>query len=178
MANPINQREEKFDDYEIYVVDLSSVARAPSPANSENEVQPHRITHNQAVEHDLHWANDNRHIFFTIDVGDVTGPYRDLQPHLYWIDSSDGKIEQWGKDFGGPVDHYAVTGDNILESARLGTEVQIYSHLNPSSHSIRSAIGRAPTPRFPLARTLRTLHSCIPRWKSQKRSILQTAPPT
>jgi dipeptidyl aminopeptidase/acylaminoacyl peptidase len=131
MANPINQREEKFDDYEIYVVDLSSVARAPSPANSKNEVQPRRLTNNQAVEHDLHWANDNRHIFFTIDVGDVTGPYRDLQPHLYWVDSGDGKIEQWGKDFGGPVDHYAVTGDNVLESARLGTEVQIYSTSKP-----------------------------------------------
>ena len=129
MANPINQREEKFDDYEIYVV--SDVARAPSPASSDQNARVHRLTNNQAVEHDLHWANDSQHIFFTIDVGDVTGPYRDLQPHLYWVDSADGKIEQWGKDFAGPVDHYAVTADNLLESARLGTEVQIYSASRP-----------------------------------------------
>jgi dipeptidyl aminopeptidase/acylaminoacyl peptidase len=36
-------------------------------------------------------------------------------------------MEQWGKDFGGPVDHYALAGDDVLESARLGTEVQVYS---------------------------------------------------
>ena len=138
MANPINKREEKFADYEIYVVDLHNVARAPSPAKLEDEAQPRRLTHNQAVEHDLHWANDNRHIFFTIDVGDVTGPYRDLQPHLYWIDSDSGAVEQWAKDFVGPVEHYDVAGDNILESARLGTEVQMYSASKPeqSFHQI------------------------------------------
>jgi dipeptidyl aminopeptidase/acylaminoacyl peptidase len=138
MANPINKREEKFDDYEIYVVDLTNVARAPSPANSKSEVEPHRLTHNQAVEHDLHWANDNQHIFFTIDVGDVTGPYRDLQPHLYWVNSESGTLEQWAKDFVGPVEHYDVTSDNVLGSARLGTEVQIYSASKPgeSLHQI------------------------------------------
>ena len=90
------------------------------------------------MEHAIRWANDSRHIFFTIDVGDVTGPYRDLQPHLYWVDSGDGKVEQWAKDFGGPVDDYAVTADNVLESARLGTEVQMYSASQPkqSFHQI------------------------------------------
>jgi dipeptidyl aminopeptidase/acylaminoacyl peptidase len=143
MANPINKREEKFDDYEIYAVDLNRGVRATSPANLNSEVQPRRLTHNQAIEHDLRWANDSRHIFFTIDVGDVTGPYRDLQPHLYWVDSGDDKIEQWGKDFVGPVDHYAVTADNILESARLGTEVQMYSASRPdeSLHQISDLKG-------------------------------------
>jgi dipeptidyl aminopeptidase/acylaminoacyl peptidase len=84
------------------------------------------------VEHDLHWANDGRHIFFTIDVGDATGPYRDLQPHLYWADTESGTVEQWGKDFMGPVEQYAVTGSDILESARLGTEVQMYSTSQPA----------------------------------------------
>jgi dipeptidyl aminopeptidase/acylaminoacyl peptidase len=146
MANPINKREEKFDDYEIYVVDLHNVAGAPlrqaqgklSPEDSKSEAQPRRLTHNEAVEHDLHWANDNRHIFFTIDVGDVSGPYRDLQPHLYWVDSERGAVEQWAKDFVGPVEHYDVTSDNLLESARLGTEVQMYSASKPdeSLHQI------------------------------------------
>jgi dipeptidyl aminopeptidase/acylaminoacyl peptidase len=138
MANPINKREEKFDDYEIYVVDLHNVARAPSPAKSSQMTDVRRLTHNQAVEHDLHWANDNRHIFFTIDVGDVSGPYRDLQPHLYWVDSGSGAVEQWAKDFVGSVEHYDVTGDNVLGSARLGTEVQMYSASKPqeSLHQI------------------------------------------
>ncbi len=148
MANPINKREEKFEDYEIYVVDLANVARAPlrqaqgelSPTDSPVTSAARRLTHNQAVEHDLHWANDNSHIYFTIDVGDVTAPYRDLQPHLYWVDGSTGKVEQWAKDFTGPVEHYAVTSNDVLTSARLGTEVQVYSAAKPdqSLHQISS----------------------------------------
>lgn len=117
MSNPINQREEKYQDYEIYVADLAS----------SNATHLRRLTHNEAVEHDLHWANDSRHIFFTIDVGDVTGPYRDLQPHLYWVDSNTGAVEQWSKDFSGSVEHYAINADGPLASGRLGTEVQMYS---------------------------------------------------
>src|SRR5439155_16388152 len=40
--------------------------------------------------------------------------------------------EQWNKDFIGPVEHYAVAADNVLTSARLGTEVQMYSTSQPS----------------------------------------------
>src|SRR6202034_2184425 len=101
---------------------------------------------NTAVEEKLHWANDNRHIFFTVEVGDVNGPYRDLQPHLYWVDSGKpdsekpanetsteaSPIEQWSKDFIGAVDHYTVAADNVLASARLGTEVPIYSVAQPA----------------------------------------------
>jgi dipeptidyl aminopeptidase/acylaminoacyl peptidase len=128
VSNAINQRQEKAEDVEIYVVD---VARAPSPASagSENKptAQPRQLTHNQAFEGRLQWANDNRHIFFTVEDGDVTGPYRDLQPHLYWVDSETAAVEQWSKGFIGPVEHYAVAGDNVLTSARAGTEVQIFS---------------------------------------------------
>jgi len=134
MAIPINKREEKYQDYEIYSVDLARVARAPSPANpaSDQFPQVRRITNNQAVEHDLRWANDSRHIFFTIDVGDVTGPYRDLQPHLYWVDTETGQVEQWSKDFIGSVEHYALSRANVLYAGRLGTEVQAYYSANPS----------------------------------------------
>jgi dipeptidyl aminopeptidase/acylaminoacyl peptidase len=156
VTNAINQRQEKYEDIEIYSLDLPNVARAPlrqaqgrlSPANASRAAkadtaaeaasaaepalpEPHRLTHNQASEGKLHWANDNRHILFSVEVGDVTGPYRDLQPHLYWVDSENGNIEQWSKDFVGPVEHYAVTADNILTSARLGTEVQMYSVTKP-----------------------------------------------
>jgi dipeptidyl aminopeptidase/acylaminoacyl peptidase len=114
LTSAINQREEKFEDYEIYALDLASPT-------------PRQLTHNQAQEGGLRWANDSRHVFFSVEVGDVTGPYRDLQPHLYWVDSETGTIEQWSKDFIGPVDHYTVAADNVLASARLGTEVSMYS---------------------------------------------------
>jgi acylaminoacyl-peptidase len=123
VSSAINQREEKFDDYEIYSLDLANPT-------------PRRLTHNQAQESRLRWANDNRHVFFSVEVGDVTGPYRDLQPHLYWVDSEKpdsetGAIEQWSKDFIGPVDHYAVAADRVLVSARIGTEVPMYSVAQP-----------------------------------------------
>ena len=121
LTNPINKREEKFDDFEIYAVGLSG----------EKQV-PRRLTHNQAVENHIRWANDSRHILFTIDVGDVTGPYRDLQPHLYSVDAQNGSVEQWAKEFFGPVDHYGITADNVFASARLGTEVQLYSLAQPA----------------------------------------------
>src|SRR6202140_3875282 len=155
VSNAINQRQEKYEDVEIYTVDLS-VARAPSPANAgSNEealAHPRRITTNQAVEVRPHWANDSRHIFFAVEVGDVSGPYRDLQPHLYWVDSDTSQIEQWVKDFIGPVERYAIVGTDafvrpasagsgtrtnasgatILTSARIGTEVQMYSAGKPA----------------------------------------------
>jgi dipeptidyl aminopeptidase/acylaminoacyl peptidase len=124
MTIPINKREERFDDYEIYVVNLSGVNKdAQPPAGSE----PRRVTHNHAVEQDLSWAADSAHIFFTIEVGDVSGPYRDLQPHLYSVDVESGAVERWGTEFTGPVDHYTVAADEVLSSARTGTEVQLYS---------------------------------------------------
>jgi dipeptidyl aminopeptidase/acylaminoacyl peptidase len=131
VSNAINQRQEKYEDVELYVVDLASVA--PASAGSEAKLaQPRRITTNTAVETRPHWAKDSRHLFFTVEIGDVSGPYRDLQPHLYWVDTESSKVEQWAKDFIGPIDHYVIANDNILASARLGTEVQIYSATKPA----------------------------------------------
>jgi dipeptidyl aminopeptidase/acylaminoacyl peptidase len=132
LSNAINQRQEKYEDVEIYTLD---VARALLPANAGSELKPselHQVTHNQAVELHPRWSNDSRHIFFTVEIGDVSGPYRDIQPHLYWVDTESGAVEQWSKDFIGPVEHYAVTSDSILTSARAGTEVQIYSVSKPA----------------------------------------------
>ena len=135
-SSSINQRQEKYDDFEIYSVDVSRVARGASSTNdgtgTEALAQPKRLTHNQAAETNLHWAGDSRHVLFTVEVGDVTGPYRDLQPHLYSVDVDSGAIEQWSKDFVGNVEHYAVAGDTVFSSARLGTEVQMYSIRKPS----------------------------------------------
>jgi dipeptidyl aminopeptidase/acylaminoacyl peptidase len=119
LTNAINQRQEKYEDVELYVLDVTGG-------------QPRRLTKNEASETRPRWATDSRHIFFSVEVGDVSGPYRDLQPHLYWIDTNDGKIEQWDKSFVGPVEHYSVTPERVLTSARIGTEVQIYDIAKPS----------------------------------------------
>lgn len=134
LSNAVNQREEKYDDVEIYVI---HVAQAPSPANAGSPakpalVEPVRVTHNTAVETHPRWAGDSRHIFFSNDVGDPLGPYRDLQPHLYWVDTETGKTEQWDKNFIGSVEAHAVSQNTVLTSSRLGTEVQIYSAGSPS----------------------------------------------
>jgi dipeptidyl aminopeptidase/acylaminoacyl peptidase len=119
ISSSINQRQEKFEDYEIYAVNL---------ANSTLR----QLTHNQAQEVRPRWASDSRHVFFSVEVGDVNGPYRDLQPHLYWINSETGVGEQWSSDFIGPVDHFAAANDGVLASARTGTEVQLYSATTPT----------------------------------------------
>ena len=137
LSNAINQRQEKYDDYEIYSLDLTqNMAQPPSAANADSKnilATPRRLTHNQAQEVQLHWASDSRHILFTVEVGDVAGPYRDLQPHLYSVDSVTASVEQWSKDFPGQVESYGPYGAGILASARIGTEVQIYSADNPST---------------------------------------------
>jgi dipeptidyl aminopeptidase/acylaminoacyl peptidase len=168
-SNAINQRQEKYSDVEIYVV---NVARALLPANadsgknpdgSRNAETPRRITHNEAEEVRPRWDTDSRHIFFSVEVGDVSGPYRDLQPHLYRVDTEKpdiegGKTEQWAKDFIGPIEHYENVGTDafvrpasaasapsasattVLVAARAGTEVQLYSATKPtdSLHKLSS----------------------------------------
>ena len=149
---------------EIYVVDLPHEGRALSTAQNTTSAsavsiplpaQPRRITHNTAVETRPHWANDSRHILFTVEIGDVSGPYRDLQPHLYWADTDSGAVEQWSKNFIGPVEHYVVTGesekDNVLASARVGTEVQMYSAAKPSDELHRISAWPGTYSRISLA---------------------------
>jgi len=141
LTNSINQRQEKNEDVEIYVCRLG--VQSSLGVDSKSCSPPQRLTHNQAIEVKLRWANDSRHLFFTNEEGDVTGPYRDLQPHLYWVDSEkpDGEkpdsekpdgVEQWAKDFGGEITRYAVAADTVLTSARLGTEVPMYSIAAPN----------------------------------------------
>ncbi|MFZ0732355.1 MAG: prolyl oligopeptidase family serine peptidase [Candidatus Sulfotelmatobacter sp.] len=133
LSNAINQRQEKYEDVELYLVDLTSIS-PPSPEHKDASftAAPKRITHNTAVETQPRWAPDSRHIFFTVEIGDPFGPYRDLQPHLYSVDTETGKVEQWAKDFIGPIERYSIEGDHILADARIGTEVQMYSVSNPS----------------------------------------------
>jgi len=123
LTTSVSERQEKVSEFEIYAVDLTTAAP---------DRPPHQVTHNEAVENNLHWASDNRHVFFTVEVGDVTGRYRDLQPHLYWADIDTGEVRQWAKDFPGSVDRYDVAGNQVLVAGKLGTEVPLYSSAKPS----------------------------------------------
>jgi dipeptidyl aminopeptidase/acylaminoacyl peptidase len=123
VTESVSERQEKVDEFEIYSIDLATASK---------ERPARRLTQNEAVENHLDWAPDNRHIFFSVEIGDVAGPYRDLQPHLYWLDAASGEIEQWAKDFIGSVNQYAVEGDHVLVAGRLGTEVSPYSADAPS----------------------------------------------
>ena len=148
LTTPINQRQEKAEDVEIYALDLNAAPQSePATTSANNPTQPRQLTHNQALEQKLRWANDSRHIFFTVEVGDVSGPYRDIQPHLYWVDTETSTITQWAKDFIGPVDHYAVTADQVLTSARIGTEVPMYSVSQPNQqlHKLNTRQGTYET---------------------------------
>src|SRR5579862_696348 len=130
VSNSINQRQEKYEDVEIYEI---RVAAGDSSMNGGSENKPVQLTHNQAVENHIRWANDSHHIFFTVEIGDVSGPYRDLQPHLYWVDSEKpDSVEQWAKDFPGEVTSYGISNNGVVVTARLGTEVQMYTAANPS----------------------------------------------
>ncbi|MBZ5722009.1 MAG: prolyl oligopeptidase family serine peptidase [Acidobacteriia bacterium] len=125
MSESISERNELIGEYEIYAVDLvgASVDRPPR-----------QLTHNEAVEQDIRWAHDNKHVFFEIEIGSVEGKYKDTQPRLYWVNADTGDVQRWASDFGGAVSPYALTPDGApLLAARLGTEVQLYSESQPSA---------------------------------------------
>jgi len=137
LTNAINQRQEKYEDVELYTLALKSVGRTllSATAGSTEKTAPAppiRITHNEAEEVRPHWANDSRHIFFSVEVGDPLAPYRDLQPHLYWVDTVEKKVEQWAQDFTGQIVSYELSDKGVVVTARLGTEVQMYTAANPA----------------------------------------------
>jgi len=118
----VSQRQEKLEEFEIYLADITS----------SSEVPARRLTKNFAVEHDLRWARDGRHLFFRVEIGDIAS-YRDLQPHLYWVDATTGDVRQWGKQFTGASNGYDVTDSGVVVAGMLGTETAVYSGSKPDS---------------------------------------------
>lgn len=119
VSESISQRQEKSTEFEIYTLDL---------ANASPDRPPRQVTHNEAIEETLQWANDNRHIYFRVDLGSIEGKYKDTQTRLYWVDADSGEVQRWAADFGGAVTRYAVAPDgSVLANGLLGTETQVYS---------------------------------------------------
>ena len=155
VSESVSERQEKVEECEIYAIDL---------ANAGPDRPVRQITHNNAVEQSLKWSADNRHIFFSVEVGDVSGPYRDLQPHLYWVDIGSGEVQQWGKDFIGAVGHYDVQGSGVLLAGRLGTEVALYSAAKPSDsfHKLNGLDGTYETlATAPHSQRIALVHSAL-----------------
>ncbi len=146
VTNAINQRQEKIEDVEIYTFPLLVSRRAVDSHGNTDPDRPYpiRLTQNQAAEVRPRFANDSRHIFFSVEVGDVSGPYRDLQPHLYWVDTFSKKVEQWAKDFTGQIVSFEPYANGVVVTARLGTEVQMYTAANPTD-SLHPVAGQKGT---------------------------------
>jgi dipeptidyl aminopeptidase/acylaminoacyl peptidase len=125
VTTSLSERQEKLEEFEIYSVDL---------AHADPKTAPRQLTHNEGLEQELTWANDNRHIFFAVENGSVEGKYNDYQKRLYWLDADTGSLQRWATDFGGAVSqHVVLPNGRILAAARLGTEVQLYSQEAPTA---------------------------------------------
>lgn len=119
VTTSISERSEKIAEFEVYSVDLG---------NASPDRPPRRLTTNEAVESDIHWAKDSKRVFFQVEIGSVEGKYKDTQPRLYWVDAESGEVQRWAAEFSGSVNHYSVTSDGgVLAAGRIATEVQAYS---------------------------------------------------
>jgi dipeptidyl aminopeptidase/acylaminoacyl peptidase len=158
VTSSVSERQEKVEDIELYLVNL---------AGSAAEATPIRLTHNEAVELNLEWAPDNRHLFFQINLGSLERKYEDPQPRLYWVDTAaalpgnmsgnasgnTSKIEvrRWFADYPGEVVRYTPLPDgSVLCACRVGTEVQLATQANPKAAIVKRE-GWAGTYEIPAA---------------------------
>jgi len=116
-----SKRQDDMKPYGIYRVDLTTN-------------QTSRLLHKNGIPERIHWTPDSQHVFFGVTTGSVEGPYEDVQPRVYWVSASNGKIERWAKDFQGAVNAYTVRdGGGLIAAGRLGNEVQMFSQSNPGA---------------------------------------------
>ena len=116
VTGPVPRRTENPSDNEIFLV-----------ASHGGEVR--QLTHNQALESNLHWAPDSRWLHFSVNAaaGSLEGSYRDVQGRLYRIDTQSAKIERLGTSFDGSFDQFTVLPDGReLALGLKGTETQLY----------------------------------------------------
>jgi len=146
VTSSVSERQEKVEDIELYLVSLTG---------SATEATPVRLTHNEAVELNLEWAPDNRHLFFQVNLGSLERKYEDPQPRLYWVDTADAadkkQVQRWFADYPGEVVRYTPLPDgSVLCACRIGTEVQLASQANPKAAIVKRA-GWAGTYETPAA---------------------------
>ncbi len=129
VTSSVSQRQEKVEEIEIYLVNLTG---------NSAEAAPNQITKNEAAEGNLEWAPDNRHIFFQVNLGSLEAKYEDPQPRLYWVDSDTREVQRWFADYKGEVGRYTPLPDgSVLCACRVGTEVQLQSQPNPKASIVK-----------------------------------------
>ena len=136
VTSSVSERQEKVEDIELYLVNLTGSAA---------EATPVRLTRNEAVELNLEWAPDNRHLFFQVNLGSLERKYEDPQPRLYWVDaatpgnmSEKREVQRWFADYTGEVVRYTQLRDgSVLCACRVGTEVQLASQANPKAAIVK-----------------------------------------
>ncbi len=145
LSSSVSERQETSEEIELYLVKLTGNNSA-----SAGEAAPIRLTYNEAVELNLEWAPDNRHLFFQVNLGSVEGKYVDPQPRLYWVDAGDlpagapdkredkREVQRWFADYPGEVVHYTSLSDgSVLCACRLGTEIQFVSQASPKAAIVK-----------------------------------------
>ncbi len=138
VTSSVSERQEKVEDIELYLVNLTKDNLAGNTA----EAAPIRLTHNEAVELNLEWAPDNRHLFFQVNLGSLERKYEDPQPRLYWINVGDvplkRQVERWFAGYPGEVVRYTPLPDgSVLCACRIGTEVQLVSQASPNAAIVK-----------------------------------------
>jgi hypothetical protein len=129
VTTSISERMEHLEESEIYSVDL---------AHTSPSIAPKRLTHNEGFEQEITWAKDNQHLFFAVEYGAAEGRYQDFQKRLHGLDADRGKIERWAADFDGAVLQHDVSSDaRAISSARVGTEVSIYTQAKPGAPFVK-----------------------------------------
>ena len=133
VTSSVSERQEKVEDIDIYLVNLT---------NDSAPATPIRLTQNEAVELNLEWAPDNRHLFFQVNLGSLERKYEDPQPRLYWLDSDatseKRQVQRWFAGYPGEVVAYTPLPDgSVLCACRVGTEVQLQSQANPKAAIVK-----------------------------------------
>ena len=146
LTSSVSQRQEKVEDIELFLLNLKNDASV----NNTAETTPILLTHNEAVELNLEWSPDNRHLFFQVNLGSLERKYEDPQPRLYWVDAGDTsdstpvpgpekrQIQRWCAGYPGEVVSYIPLPDgSVLCACRTGTEVQLVSQANPKAAIVK-----------------------------------------
>ena len=107
-TGPVSHRLEKPEDWEVLVV-----------ASKGGEAR--RVTHNQGIEGELHWAPTGKEIYFLVrgGSGSVEGPYMDVQGRIYALDVANGAMRRLGSKFDGSWEDLVVMPDGTVIAAGL-----------------------------------------------------------
>jgi dipeptidyl aminopeptidase/acylaminoacyl peptidase len=116
LTGPVHHRVEAPADFEIFLVAASGG-------------EPRQLTHNNAIESELHWSPDSHWLHFLVQAagGSLEGKYQDVQGRLYRLDPATTKVERLGSAFDGTWDQFTLLPDGReLALGVKGTEEQLY----------------------------------------------------